>query len=194
MTQPAAPVPGGRRSVGPTWHVVVMGVSGCGKTTVARRLSAATGFTFAEADDFHSDANIEKMRSGVPLADDDRWPWLRSLAAWMGERAAAGESTVITCSALRRSYREVLGQGPPSIAFVQLDGPVSLIRSRLHQRRGHYMPAALLDSQVETLEPLQPDEPGFRLDVSVRPRQLAAQIVERLCLPGHSHATPSPSP
>jgi gluconokinase len=167
-----------------TRHIVVMGVSGCGKTTVARRISTMTGFAFAEADEFHSEANVSKMHAGIPLTDDDRWPWLRSLADWMAERAAAGESTVVTCSALRRSYRDVLAEGPPSVTFVHLDGDVGTIRRRLSRRRGHYMPASLLDSQVATLESLEPDEPGLVLDVELAPRELAQLAVEKLGLPG----------
>jgi gluconokinase len=172
----------GEDRAGGTSHVVVMGVCGCGKTTVARRISALTGFAFAEADEFHSEANVSKMRAGVPLSDDDRWPWLRSLADWMAERAAAGESTVVACSALRRGYRDVLSQGPPSVAFVHLDGAVDTIRQRLSRRTGHYMPASLLDSQVATLERLQPDEPGIVLDVALAPRDLADMAVRRLRL------------
>jgi gluconokinase len=165
-----------------TRHVVVMGVSGSGKTTVAHGLAAATGLLFAEADDFHSRANVEKMRAGTPLDDDDRWPWLRDLAEWMAERATEGRSTVIACSALRRSYRDVLAQGPPSIDFVHLDGPVAVIRDRMASRTGHYMPASLLDSQVATLEPLQPDESGIELDVSLPPEELVARAVRGLDL------------
>lgn len=168
--------------VTPTRHVVVMGVSGCGKTTVASRIAAATGFLFAEADEFHTAANVAKMSAGVPLEDVDRWPWLRSLAGWMTERARAGESTVIACSALKRSYRDVLSDGPPSVDFVHLDGPPELVRARLSARVGHYMPASLLDSQVATLEPLEADERGVVLDVSQTPDALAQQAVDALGL------------
>jgi gluconokinase len=167
-----------------TRHIVVMGVSGCGKTTVARRIGALTGFAFAEADEFHSEANGSKMHAGIPLTDDDRWPWLRSLADWMAERAAEGKSTVVACSALRRSYRKVLSEGPPSVTFVHLDGNIGTIRRRLSHRRGHYMPASLLDSQVATLEGLEPDEPGIVLDVDLSPGKLAQLAVQQLgCLP-----------
>ncbi len=165
-----------------TRHVVVMGVSGCGKTTVATRVSAMTGYVFAEADDFHTEANVLKMAAGVPLDDDDRWPWLHSLAVWMAERAAAGQSTVIACSALRRGYRDVLADGPPSVDFVHLDGPPEVIRARLSRRVGHYMPASLLDSQIATLEPLAADERGVVLDVTLSPDELAEQAVRRLGL------------
>lgn len=166
----------------PTRHVVVMGVSGCGKTTVAQRISEMTGFVFAEADEFHSAANVAKMAAGTPLTDDDRWPWLRALAGWMSERAAAGASTVIACSALRRSYRDVLRTGPPSVDFVHLDGATEIIRARLATRLGHYMPASLLESQIATLEPLGPDERGVVLDLAQTPRALATEGIERLGL------------
>ncbi|HEY7720298.1 MAG TPA: gluconokinase [Pedococcus sp.] len=165
-----------------TRHVVVMGVSGCGKTTVAHGLSSATGLLFAEADDFHSRASVEKMRAGIPLDDEDRWPWLQDLAAWMAERAAEGRSTVIACSALKRAYRDVLAGGPPSLDFVHLDGSAEVIRERMSSRAGHYMPASLLDSQIATLEPLQPDESGIVLDVSLSPEELVARAVTGLAL------------
>jgi gluconokinase len=159
-----------------------MGVSGCGKTTVAERIQALTGFVFAEADEFHSEANVVKMAAGVPLDDADRWPWLRGLATWMAERAASGESTVIACSALKRSYRDVLREGPPSVDFVHLDGPADIIRSRLAVRVGHYMPVSLLDSQIATLEHLQDDERGIVLDLAATPDELARDAVQRLQL------------
>ena len=171
-----------------TRHVVVMGVSGCGKTTVAHGIAAATGLLFAEADDFHSRANVEKMRAGTPLVDDDRWPWLHDLAAWMAERAEEGRSTVIACSALKRAYRDVLASGPPTLDFVHLDGHVEVIRERLASRSGHYMPASLLDSQVATLEPLQPDESGIELDVALPPEELVDLAVRGLHLPQHQPA------
>lgn len=163
-----------------TRHVVVMGVSGSGKTTVARGIALTTGLLFAEADDFHSQANVDKMRSGRPLTDDDRLPWLNDLAVWMAERAAEGQSTVIACSALKRAYRDVLAGGPPAIDFVHLRGTVQLIRQRISARAGHYMPASLLGSQIDTLEPLEPDEPGVVLDVDAPAHELIARAVRQL--------------
>lgn len=168
---------------GGTRHIVVMGVSGCGKTTVALGIADRTGLLFAEADDFHSRANVEKMRAGIPLDDEDRWPWLADLAAWMRERAEEGRSTVIACSALKRAYRDVLAAGPRSIDFVHLDGPADVIRRRLARRAGHYMPASLLDSQIATLERLGPDERGIVLDVRTPARELVEEAIVELGLP-----------
>lgn len=166
-----------------TTHVVVMGVSGSGKTTVAEGVADRTGWVFAEADAFHPQANIDKMASGTPLTDEDRWPWLRDLAAWMAEHAARGEDTVITCSALKRAYRDVLradvaalGAGH-RVVFAHLDGSAEVLAERLAGRRGHFMPASLLQSQIATLEPLDPDEDGVRLDLTDTPRQLVERTM-----------------
>lgn len=167
----------------PTRHVVVMGVSGAGKTTVARGISELTGLRFAEADEFHTEAHVAQMRAGIPLTDTDRWPWLGALAAWMAERHAEGVSTILACSALKRAYRDVLRQGPPDVEFLHLDGSAELIRDRLDQRVGHYMPASLLDSQVAILEQLGPDESGVVLDLALRPEELISAAVSRLGLP-----------
>ncbi|MEU4773831.1 gluconokinase [Micromonospora sp. NPDC023644] len=166
----------------PTRHVVVMGVSGAGKTTVAVGVAAATGLTFAEADEFHTPEHVAQMRAGVPLDDAARLPWLRELAGWMAARAAEGVSTVLACSALRRSYRDVLRLGPPSVEFVHLDGPAEVIRERMARRAGHYMPASLLESQLATLERPHPDEAVLVLDVSLTPEELVSAAVRRLGL------------
>ncbi|MFU8854649.1 gluconokinase [Micromonospora sp. SL1-18] len=167
----------------PTRHIVVMGVSGAGKTTVARGISELTGLRFAEADEFHSAANVAQMRAGIPLDDAARWPWLRALAAWMAERHAEGVSTVLACSALKRAYRDELRQGPPEVEFLHLDGSAELMRERLRLRVGHYMPASLFDSQRAILEHLEPDESGMVLEVAASPDDLVRVAIDRLGLP-----------
>ena len=143
--------------------IVVMGVSGSGKTTVAKALVETLGWEYAEGDDFHPPANVEKMHSGHALTDEDRWPWLRAIADWIGEHERAGRSTVVTCSALRRVYRDLLRDGHPSVFFAHVQVSRGVLEDRLGHRRGHYMPASLLSSQLATLEPLEPDEPGCTL-------------------------------
>ena len=160
--------------------LVVMGVSGSGKTTVARGVAVRLGWVFAEGDDFHPAANVEKMHAGHPLTDEDRWPWLRALADWIGAREAAGENAVLTCSALKRSYRDVLCTGHPSVLFAHVTASAETIRRRLEQRRGHYMPASLLDSQLATLEPLQPDEHGFTVPGDGEPADVISALVAHL--------------
>jgi gluconokinase len=143
--------------------VIVMGVSGVGKSTVAAELVRRTGWAFAEGDDLHPEANRRKMAAGRPLTDDDRWPWLRRVAGWIGEQEATGRSAVLTCSALRRPYRDVLTDGHPSVRFVHLVASPDALRGRLEHRMGHYMPASLLESQLATLEPLEAGEPGVEV-------------------------------
>ena len=154
----------GSRS-GVTRHLIVMGVSGVGKSTIAQRLAADLGLEMAEGDDYHPRANVAKMSSGRPLTDEDRWPWLDALADWTAQRRAAGQSTVLTCSALRRVYRDVLRRPDPGTFFVHLYGDESLLRERMESRQ-HFMPASLLRSQFETLEPLEPDESGVAVDTA----------------------------
>ncbi|HST80260.1 MAG TPA: gluconokinase [Kineosporiaceae bacterium] len=144
--------------------VVVMGVSGTGKSTVAAVLAARLGWPFAEGDDFHPAVNVAAMRAGRPLTDADRWPWLASVATWIGERERAGTGGIVTCSALRRSYRDRLRTGHSRVRFLCLTAEPELIASRMAQRSGHYMPTSLLASQLSTLEPLEPDEPGTLVD------------------------------
>jgi len=140
--------------------LVVMGVSGVGKTTIAQAVAGRLGWPYAEGDDFHSAANRSKMAAGSPLTDEDRWPWLRAIAAWVGVHEVSGQSVVVTCSALRREYRDLLRAGHPSVFFVHVSVPEAVLLARLVRRQGHYMPPSLLPSQLATLEPLQPDEPG----------------------------------
>lgn len=165
-------------------HVVVMGVSGCGKSTIAEALAQRLGWEFAEADLFHPKANIDKMTDGVPLAEEDRWPWLEALASWIGEKDAAGRRTVMACSALRKAHRDILRDGAPGVVFAHLDSSAEAIGERLSDRRGHFMPPALLASQLATLEPLQDEEPGLRLDASRSPEELVEQTIRRLALGG----------
>lgn len=143
--------------------LVVMGVSGSGKTTVARGVADRLGWRFAEGDDFHPPDNVLRMSAGTPLTDADRWPWLRLLADWIGERERALEHAVLTCSAPRRPYRDLLREGHPSVRFVHVSVSEQALRERLERRRGHYMPPSLLESQLAALEPLADDEPGLVL-------------------------------
>jgi gluconokinase len=160
--------------------LVVMGVSGVGKTSVAAELVARTGWAFAEGDDFHPEANRRKMAAGHPLDDDDRWPWLRVVADWIGEREAAGEDAVVTCSALKRSYRDLLRDGHPTVRFVHLLAPRELLAERLGARKGHYMPPSLLESQLAALEDLQPDEPGVGVETTGDPAAVAERALASL--------------
>ncbi len=163
-------------------QLVVMGVSGVGKTTVASRLAARLECELADADDFHPQANIAKMAAGIPLQDEDRWPWLDAIAAWIRARAEAGRTAVVTCSALKRAYRDVLRRASAGVVFVHLSGSPELIADRLRNRHGHFMPPALLASQLATLEPLGQDEPGMTVDVAPTPEELADEILAALGL------------
>lgn len=158
-----------------TRHVVVMGVSGTGKTTIGRSLASIAQWPFAEGDDLHPASNVAKMYAGTPLTDDDRWPWLRTIADWMRGESMAGRSCVVTCSALKRAYRDLLGEGLPGICFVHLHGDMEVLHSRMAARSDHFMPATLLQSQFDTLEPLQPGESGVVLDVAADPDTLVRQ-------------------
>ncbi|HEY0641837.1 MAG TPA: gluconokinase [Nocardioides sp.] len=162
-------------------HLVFMGVSGSGKSTIARAVQQELGWEFAEGDDFHSPANVAKMREGTPLTDADRWGWLESLAAWTAERDARGEPTIIACSALRRAYRDVLRRGGAGTFFVHATGDKHLILERMNARE-HFMPPSLLESQLDTLEPLEPDEAGMDVDPAQPVELIAAQVLDRIGL------------
>ena len=138
--------------------VIVAGVSGSGKTTVGALLAGRMGWRFADADDFHPAANVEKMRAGIPLTDADRWPWLRAIAAWMDERIGHGEDAVLACSVLKRSYRDLLLDGRPAARMVFLAPDREVLARRLAARHGHFFPEQLLNSQFDALEPPAPDE------------------------------------
>ncbi len=159
-----------------------MGVAGSGKSSVMAALAARLGWPSLEGDALHPPANVAKMAAGVPLTDADRAPWLAAVAAWIGEREAARESCVVTCSALRRSYRDVLRRGNPSVWFVHLDAPRVVLADRISAREGHFMPPSMLVSQLATLEPLGPDEPGFVVEALAPPASIAVHLIEELRL------------
>jgi len=160
-------------------QIVLMGVAGSGKTTVAGLLADRLGCVRAEADDFHPAANVAKMASGIPLDDDDRRPWLAAIGVWIGQQERAGRTAVVTCSALKRAYRDV-----------HLTGTPELLAARMAGRKGHFMPPALLDSQLATLEPLAPDELGIALDVRQPPEVVAEQAAAFAALPGRGGVGP----
>lgn len=161
---------------------VVMGVSGCGKSEVGRRLAQALGARFIEGDAFHPPQNLAKMSAGVPLSDVDRWDWLRALRAEIVRVREAGEMPVLACSSLKRAYRDLLrGDGHDrDVCFVHLHGDRALIAARMAARSSHFMPLALLDSQLRDLEPLQPDECGLTLDLRDAPAALVEQVLANL--------------
>jgi len=162
--------------------LVVMGVSGSGKTTVARILAGRLGWTFQEGDDLHPQANIEKMEAGHPLTDDDRRVWIEKVTEWVESHLEAGENGVITCSALKRSYRDVINRRGSGVVFVFLAGSKAAIAPRLAARQGHFMPSSLLDSQLADLEEPGPDEPHIRIDVGPPADVIADSIIRELGL------------
>lgn len=160
--------------------VVVMGVCGAGKTEVGRRLATALRWTFLDADDVHPPANVAKMRAGTPLVDADREPWLDTLAAMIHDAAAGGGDMVLACSALARRYRDRLGLPHPLVRLVHLDDPGGVIRGRMERRAGHFMPAALLESQLALLERPGGDERPIVVDVAAEPDAIVRSILARL--------------
>lgn len=164
--------------------IVLMGVAGSGKTTVGKRVAERLGWRFLDADDFHSRENVEKMRSGRPLTDEDRWPWLDRLNGMLREDGPA----VLACSALRQRYRDRIGAGLDDVRWVHLSGSFELIGARLAARKGHYMPASLLASQFDTLEP-----PGnaLTIDVADTPEGLAERILTALATPADNPPAPT---
>ena len=170
----AAPASRGRAH-----RLVVMGVSGSGKSTVAAGIAEALGLRFIDGDALHSPESVARMQAGTPLGDEDRWPWLERIARCLVDDAASPRGVVIACSALRRVYRDRIRAGAPDVRFVFLDGPAELIRARMAERTGHYMPPTLLASQLQTLEPPGEDEPDvLRVDVA-RPAEavIASAVV-----------------
>lgn len=163
--------------------LVIMGVSGTGKSTVAGILAGQLGWDLEEGDDLHPAENVAKMAAGQPLTDEDRWPWLDQVAAWITEHTTGGTPGIITCSALKRIYRDRM-RGP-NVVFVHLAGSKDEIGHRLAARSEHFMPATLLDSQISTLEPPGPDENTLVVNVGGKPAEIAAEIIDRLRLTPH---------
>lgn len=160
--------------------LVVMGVSGTGKSTVAGLLAGQLGWDLAEGDDLHPEANVAKMASGQPLTDEDRWPWLDKVAAWIQAHIQGGEPGIVTCSALRRAYRDRLRA--PGVTFVHLEGSKEVIAARMAKRLDHFMPTSLLDSQLATLEPLEADEEAIVVSLGQGPQEEVREVVDRLGL------------
>jgi gluconokinase len=161
--------------------VIIFAVSGAGKTTVGELLARELGWRFLEADDFHPPANIEKMRSGWPLNDEDRWPWLESLREQIKRSLAAGENAVLACSALKRAYRDALRVNE-KVKFVFLRGDHAVVERQIRSRHGHFMNPELLQSQFDDLEEPQGDEHVITIELGRTPRQLAEEIEVKLCL------------
>ncbi len=165
-----------KRGVRPTM-LVLMGVSGAGKTTIGKRLARTLGWTFRDADDFHPAANIAKMSAGIPLTDEDRWPWLAAIGHWLDVQRQHGGKAIVTCSALKRIYRDKLLNGRPDVRLVFLKGSKRLIADRLNRRSGHFMPPGLLDSQFATLEEPSRDERAIVVSVAPAPNRVVAEIM-----------------
>jgi len=174
-----------------TTAIVVMGVSGSGKTTLARRLADHLQWEFVEGDDFHPPANVAKMAGGTPLTDEDRWPWLGEIAQHIATRQQAGVSLVVTCSALRRVYRDVLRSMGSGVSFVHVEAAHDTILQRMRARVDHFMPASLLTSQEATLEPLEPDESGVVIGNAGTPDDVLQRALDALESIG---ALPAPRP
>lgn len=160
--------------------VVVMGVSGSGKSTVGALLAARLQWEFADADWFHSTANVDKMHAGIALTDEDRWPWLDAIAAWIAELRSAGRHGVLACSALKRRYRDVLRGDAEDVRLAYLKGDERLIARRIAARHEHFMPPALLRSQFDALEEPAPDEYAITVSIDARPGEIAARILSAL--------------
>ena len=161
-------------------QVVVMGVSGCGKSTVGLQLAQALGVPYVEGDDLHSAENVERMRSGIALTDEQRRDWLELIADRLAQAQSQSAGLVVSCSALKRSYRAVLRRGAPALRFVHLHGARALLAQRTAQRVGHYMPPSLLDSQLAILEPPQADEHAICCDIAQPPEQLLRDVLAHL--------------
>jgi gluconokinase len=156
--------------------LIVMGVSGCGKTTIGEMLAERLKCDFADADSFHSQANKDKMHKGIPLTDDDRWPWLAAIRASIVEKQADGTTHVYACSALKRVYRDILRDGDTDVTFVYLKGTPELLQERIKTRKGHFFDPKLLQSQLDTLEPPGLDE-AIEVDIALSPEEIVAKVL-----------------
>jgi gluconokinase len=165
-------------STSPPTILVVMGVTGTGKSTVAGMLAGQLGWELREGDDLHPPANVAKMSKGIPLTDEDRMPWLDIIAAWIDDQTAANKPGIVTCSALKRIYRDRLRR--PNVIFVHLTGSPELIASRMAKRLDHFMPTTLLESQLATLEPPGPDENVITVNLSGQPSDEVAEVLTQL--------------
>ncbi|MFT4012909.1 MAG: gluconokinase [Paracoccus sp. (in: a-proteobacteria)] len=163
-------------------HIVVMGVSGAGKSTTGAALAQHLGWPFVEGDSFHPASNVQKMAAGHPLDDADREPWLKALAVEIGRFEALGQCAIIGCSSLKRRYRDILRQGAPRVRFLHVHGSEALLTERLGNRAGHFFPPQLLASQLATLEPLQPDEDGVVVDLALTVDEQVKQALRLLGL------------
>ena len=169
------------KTTAPMDAIVVMGVSGSGKSTVGEKLAAKVSFEFHDADQFHPPENIAKMSQGIPLNDEDRVPWLQAMSNFIYEKSQEGHVPVLACSALKKSYRDILRGGRNSIAFIYLAGDFDLIEERINARKDHFMPPGLLKSQFDTLE--EPDrQEAIRIDVSPDPDEIVVSVVRELGL------------
>ena len=160
--------------------LVVMGVSGSGKSTIAEHLAARLGWKYVDGDLFHPASNVAKMSAGHPLSDEDRWPWLQAIAGEIDRVYVAGRRAVVACSALKRAYRDILVHGRDDIRVVYLDGTPALIANRLAARKGHFMPPGLLDSQFKTLEPPQPAERSITVSIEPPVEAILDDIIRQL--------------
>ena len=160
-----------------TQHYVIMGICGCGKTTVAQAIQRYLDCPYAEGDDFHTQANRDKMGAGIPLNDDDRYPWLENLRDWMSTQQQKGAKyTVVTCSALKKSYRDILRQAQGEVYFIHLAPPININRARMQARQGHYMKASMIDSQLAILQALGHDERGVVINNPGSPEAVVADV------------------
>ena len=165
-------------------RIVVLGVAASGKSTVGEAIAQRFGVRYVEADAFHLESSVAKMTAGMPLTDDDRWPWLDAIAAWIDERRTTGTPGIVSCSALKRAYRRVLLDGRPDVRLVYLQGDKPLIAGRMARRTGHFMPPALLDSQFATLEEPTADEWPIVAPIELSPRRIVEHILASMAQAG----------